>query len=217
MVAARTRERPQKILVAMHRLSQGRAVLLDYDDIVVEAFKMFPDEFALRKHPEYPDSSDIHKPLYGALKKQGMVRSADKRFALTPRGVEAAERLIAVAGNLLESAPSPGRLTRDVEDQIDRMLASDAFRLFRDSEQDRILDTDFYAFLGCTVRTEPATFIGRLASSREAIEVAVELGKPDPDAVDSLKELFAFLQKRFHREIEISSKRKSRRGATHGS
>lgn len=209
MVAARTRVRPQLILAAMHRLSEGRAILLDFDDIVVEAFTMFPDEFTLQKYPEYPDSANVEKSLHGSLKKQGMIRSADRRFALTQRGVEASERLVSAVGSF--EGETKSRVTRFRREQIKRMLASDAFRLFREGEQNRILDTDFYAFLDCTVRSEPAKFVGSLASSREAVSSAVVLGEPDPETVALLKDLFEFLQKQFQQEIQISSKRKSRR------
>ena len=60
-------ERPQKILLTMLELSGGTTKSLKYEDIVVGAFKKFPDEFALRGYPEYPDSSDIHKPLYASV------------------------------------------------------------------------------------------------------------------------------------------------------
>src|SRR5258708_39436702 len=109
------RERPEKILVAMHQLARGNTEFLKCEDIVVEAFRMFPDEFALRGHPEYPDSSDVHKPLYGVLKRHGLVRAAEKRFCLTPRGVEVAERLRERAGASLNEIRDPERLTRDVQ------------------------------------------------------------------------------------------------------
>src|SRR5690242_8659451 len=93
-----SKERPQKILVAMFKLSKGKTIPLKYEDIVVKAFEMFPDEFALRGYPKYPYSSDIHKPLYGPLKRQGFIRSANKTFSLTSRGAEVAQRLIESAG-----------------------------------------------------------------------------------------------------------------------
>src|ERR1043166_4572614 len=83
MRPTRNHERPEKILVAMHRLSSGTTKMLKYEDIVVEAFKVFPDEFALRGYSQYPDSSDVHKPLYGILKRNGLVRAAHKTFGLT--------------------------------------------------------------------------------------------------------------------------------------
>ncbi len=55
--------RPEKIILAMCNLSKGTTSPCRYEDIVVKAFEMFPKDFQLRGHPQYPDSSDIHKPL----------------------------------------------------------------------------------------------------------------------------------------------------------
>ena len=195
------RERPEKILVAMHQLSCGSTNALKYEDIVVRVFLMFPDEFALRGHAEYPDASDVHKPLYGVLKKQGLVRAAQKQFALTARGVEVAERLIDKAGESLDNPRNAERLTRDVKAELDRMVKSDAYRLFVGSQQDRILDTDFYAFLGCTVRTKKNDFIGRLKAARDAVSVASKLEKPDIATAQRLQRLANYLNDRFRQEI----------------
>lgn len=196
------RERPEKILVAMHRLAEGSPKFLKYEDIVVKAFQMFPDEFALRGHPEYPDSSDIHKPLYGTLKKRGFVKAAQKQFALTPRGVERAEALIGKAGQSLDVARRAERMTRDIELELDRMLNSDAYRLFAQEQADRILDTDFFAFFGCTVRTKKNDFIGRLNSASDTVLTARRLSKPDASTAKTLAELLKYLRQRFKKEIE---------------
>ena len=45
-------ERPEKILVAMYRLAHGRTSPLKYEDIVVKAFELFPEEFALRGYSQ---------------------------------------------------------------------------------------------------------------------------------------------------------------------
>src|SRR5207244_261613 len=101
MALPKSSERPEKILVAMYELSHGKPAFLKYEDIVVKAFEMFPDEFALRGYKQYPDSSDIHKPLYGPLKRGGFIKSANKTFALTQRGVDEARKLVGVAGDKL--------------------------------------------------------------------------------------------------------------------
>lgn len=208
MPQVRTKERPEKILVAMHRLSKGTTRMLKYEDIVVEAFRLFPDEFALRGHPQYPDSSDVHKPLYGMLKRRGLVRAAHKTFALTTKGVETAQRLIANAGASLDEARSPERMTRDVQVEIDRMLSSDAFVFFAQGQRDKILDTDFYNFLGCTVRTPSNDFLGRVNTTADAIATAVHLGKPDRDAVEKLQAAWLFLQQQFKPQINRRREKK---------
>jgi hypothetical protein len=192
----------------MHRLSKGTTRMLKYEDIVVEAFKLFPDEFALRGHPQYPDSSDVHKPLYGMLKRRGLVRAAQKTFALTTKGVETAQRLIANAGASLDEARSPDRMTRDVQGEVERMLSSDAFLFFAQGQREKILDTDFYNFLGCTVRTPPNDFLGRVNTTADAIAAAVRLGKPDRDAVEKLQAAWLFLQKQFKPQIDRRREKK---------
>jgi hypothetical protein len=94
--------RPEKILVAMLQLSRESNQPLDYEDIVVTAWKFFPEDFGLRKYVrDYPDSSDIHKPLYGPLKSRGFVLSANKKFKLTDKGREYAIQLDKVRQGLL--------------------------------------------------------------------------------------------------------------------
>lgn len=186
-------ERPQKILLTMLELSDATTKPLKYEDIVVGAFKRFPDEFALRGYPEYPDSSDIHKPLYGPLKRAGLVRSGNKTFALTPRGVEEAKSL-----STRKVVVGKGdRLTRDMQIEIDRMLASAAFALAAQGKPHRILDTDFYAFLGCSVRTGRNDFLGRLQVCVEAIEKAQQLGKPTPELARELSDLWKQMHETF--------------------
>ena len=200
MAIRSSRERPEKILVAMHELAGGTG-FIKYEDIVVKAFQMFPDEFALRGYPQYPDSSDIHKPLYGVLKKQGLIRSANKTFALTALGVERAQRLMAHAGKAIDQPRSADRLTRAEEGEVERVVKSPALKLFVEGQRDRILDTDFYAVFGCTVRTPKNDFIGRVTATKNAIRQAKKLGKPEPKTAKLMLELLDYLDHRFKTEI----------------
>lgn len=179
----------------MHALSRGTTKALKYEDIVVKAFKTFPSEFALRGYPEYPDSSDLHKPLYGPLKRGGLVRSANKTFALTPKGVETASRLL--SGRKDTESTNGDRLTRDVADELNRMLRSPAFELFVNGTAHRILDTDFYAFVGCTVRTPKNDFLGRITSTDDAVRAAQRLRQPSPEAAAQLAAVWKHLHDQF--------------------
>lgn len=201
-----SRERPEKILVAMHRLTAGTVKPLNYEDIVVEAFKLFPDEFALRGHPEYPDSSDIHKPLYGPLKRNGLVMVANKRFSLTPKGVEFARKLTESAGKKIEEKRDPNRLPSDVKDEVDLMLKSDAVRFVQSGQQAKIIDTDFYAFLGCTVRTDRNLFLGRLKTVEDAVALCSKIKQPNAETAKLLFGVFAFLKEQFK---DIISRKRS--------
>src|SRR5438093_7273838 len=107
--------RPQKILAVMFDLSKGRTKALLYEDIVVAAFKQYPEDFQLRGYPQYPDSSDVHKPLY-EMKQQGLLRSANKTFELTARGIEVAARL------MHSERENKDRLTKLEETEINRIV-----------------------------------------------------------------------------------------------
>ena len=202
MKTKQSHERPQKILVAMLGLSDGTTRFLKYEDIVVKAFEMFPDEFALRGHPQFPDSSDIHKPLYSVLKRKGLVRSAHKSFALTALGISLAQQLAQVAGNHLSAKRDPNRMPRDAEVEMDRMTRSEAFRLFSTGQSERMLDTDFYGFLGCTVRTSPNDFFGRVTTIESALALGRKLSHPDRNTADELANTWKFLANRFRDLIE---------------
>ena len=189
-----SRDRPSKILIAMFKLSGGTTEPQKYEDIVVKAFELFPQDFALRGYPQFPDSSDVHKPLYARLKSGGFVRGAEKRFALTARGVEEARSLVEEAGAETPKPRDAHRLTRDKEDEVERMLGTDAVRLFREGKRGRILDTDFYAFVGCTVRTDTKGFIARMKTTDAAVRGASKLGWPDAARSSLLAEVWKALQ-----------------------
>ncbi len=186
-------QRPDKIILAMNSLSDGTAKSLKYEDIVVKAFKMFPEDFALRGYPQFPDSSDIHKPLYGPLKIAGYVLTGNKQFRLTQKGLERAKEL----GKPLEAtrAQSGMRLSRDKQVEVDRILKTEAFRLFMSDQRENILDTDFYDYLGVTVRIGRNEFLGRLNTVEEAVKTAASISK-DP-ATQMLQEFHAYLLGKF--------------------
>ena len=176
--------RPEKILVAMNQLSRGSRKALEYEDIVVAAWKLFPEDFGLRKYVrEYPDASDIHKPLYGPLKSRGLVLSGHKKFRLTEKGIAYAAELDKVRQGLLPldqigSGPTvTDRLSRDKESELRRICETDAFKLFATGQREKILDSDFYSYLAATVRTGRHEFLGRLATVADAVKDAARIGQ----------------------------------------
>jgi hypothetical protein len=190
----RTLSKSQKILAVMFELSRGQSRPLHYEDIVVLAFRKHPQDFQLRGYPEYPDSSDLHKPLY-AMKREGLVRSAsDKSFMLTARGLE-------VARELVGAAETPhDRLTKQEENEIKRIIKSPAFGLFQSGEAAKILDTDFYDYLGASVRTPKGDFLGRLAVVDESVRA--HQAKISDRLSETLSALHKWMVDQFQHEIE---------------
>src|SRR5881409_4036002 len=131
-------QRPDKIIIAMYDLAGGTSKPLKYEDIVVKAFELYPQDFGLRGYPKFPDSSDIHKPLYGPLKRAGYVLAGNKQFRLTQKGLERAKEL--VSANEKRGPKSGIRLTRDKEAELQRIYQTDAFRLFVEDKKEDILD-----------------------------------------------------------------------------
>jgi hypothetical protein len=188
-----TLSKPQKILAVMLDLCKGEPKALQYEDIVVAAFKHYPEDFQLRGYPQYPDSSDVHKPLY-EMKQQGLLRSANKTFELTARGLE-------VAAKLMHSEnENKDRLTKLEESEIKRIVNSAAFSLFQEGKKDSILDTDFYEYLGVTVRTSRANCLGRLSNVEYA--VAAHEQKRADNLSQALRVLHDFLLSKFKTDID---------------
>jgi hypothetical protein len=184
--------KPEKILAVMSDLSQAEPKALLYEDIVVAAFKRYPEDFQLRGYPEYPDSSDIHKPLY-KMKRDGLVRSANKSFMLTPMGIAVARELT--------GAPETARdrLTKPEENEIKRITQSQAFLLFQEGQGSKILDTDFYDYLGVSVRTPKGDFLGRVATVAQAVEA--HAAKRNDKLSKALATLHEWITVRFNEEI----------------
>ncbi len=158
------------ILLAMRDVAGGTTKLSAYEDIVVKAWELFPHEFGLRGYDQkYPDSSDLHKPLYGPLKREGFVRVQNKKFGLTEHGLAIAEELRAPG----KGGATPGRLRRDQVLEIERLSKKSAVRLVAEGQASDLLDSDLYDFYGVTVRTKPADFAGRVSTVDEAIDAAI--------------------------------------------
>jgi hypothetical protein len=83
----RNTSRADQVLAALYNAANGTTESVAYEEIVLSAWRLFPEAFSLRNHPEYPDASDVHKPLYSTLRANGLVEPVgDKRFRLTNEG-----------------------------------------------------------------------------------------------------------------------------------
>lgn len=159
--------RAEKILLVLGKLSGGTRKGIRYEDIVVEAFKHFPEDFHLRGYSKYPDSGDlIHKPLYG-FRKIGYLEANNKVFTLTQRGLSALSILERRTAG--KSVASEGKLARYAAEEISRISILEGFRLFVNGEESKITDTDLYNYLGVTARTGRNDFLGRLRTVEDAV------------------------------------------------
>lgn len=158
-----------KLLIIIYEMSSGKQNTLKYEDIFVKAFKKYPDDFHLRGYPEYPDTGDsTQRPLYN-LRKDGYIQVRSKFVTLTEKGLTFAKQIINTQSNL--SRKSPQKPSRDIMNEIDRIKNTDAFQLFTIDKKEQIVDTDFFSYLGTTVRTERTDFRARIRTIQDVIEV----------------------------------------------
>ena len=160
--------RGEKILYVLYGLSGKSRKSIRYEDIVVKAFENYPDDFHLKGYPEYPESGDlVHKPLYD-FKKKGLLVAGNKMFALTEKGLVAGERIeSAVTGKTVNNTE---RVTRDIEKEVSRVSKTPGFALFVNGDSEKIVDTDFFEYIGATVRTSRNDFLGRLNTLTDVIK-----------------------------------------------
>jgi hypothetical protein len=169
--------RGEKILITLYELSGKSTKSIRYEDIVVSVFKKYPDDFHLKGYPEYPESGDlVHKPLYD-YKKKGLLLAGKKMFALTDKGIVAIEQLINNLSGLTVVVNSE-KFTRDIDQEIARISKTSGFNLFISDEQDQIVDTDYFEYLGTTVRATRSSFSARLKTVQDVIKTVVDMDKP---------------------------------------
>ena len=165
-----------RVLIALAHASGGEQTPIPYEEIVIESWKRFPDRFSLRRHPEFPDSSDQHKKLYGPLKRSGyIVTLRDKQFRLTDAGLERAAQLDRALSPSRNTAPG-SRLGRDDERLVRAALSSEAYAKWRDGRADDISDFDARSFFGVTVTTGESNRRARVAAMDEALSNAESNG-----------------------------------------
>jgi len=187
----------------MYDLSGGTKKNLRFEDIVVSLFKKYPQDFHLRGYPKYPDSESVEKAIYSNLKRYGLINYGNKNFSLTIKGITTANQLRkSIQGKKLKLEI---RFPRYAEEEISRIKSSDAFvNFFLTGKKDKILDTDFYDYLGVTVRTGKNDFLGRLKTVEDVVKEASKI-KGNP-LYKKLAEYHEFMFNKFRDVIEYKSK-----------
>lgn len=195
----------QKILLILQELSGGTKKQLKFEDIVVGAFKRFPETFHLRGYREYPDSGDlIHKPLYD-MRKNGLLNAKQKTFSLTDKGIRSASILSKTVSHGGEAHFKPDR---GMAKEIERILSSDSFLFFKSGNREKILDTDFLQYFGVSVHTSKNEFLNRMETINYAIKQSPNFY---PKKVSGeLQKYHRFMVEKFGQIIQEISKRKER-------
>jgi hypothetical protein len=164
------------VTYAVYSLSR-RGAEATFENVVAEAFGLFPERFSLRGFPQWPDSAVVNKSwLRCRSDKQYIVGSVRDGFQLTPRGIEVAGRLEKLFGTgkgmprrrgteSSETRTREGRLVRSLEQ-------SEAFRAYEATGAlEHMSDYDFCEMLMCTLESSPSVLQANLEQFHHACEV----------------------------------------------
>lgn len=190
----------QKILLVLFELSQGEKKNLKFEDISVALFKKFSKDFHMKGYEEYPDSGDsIKRPLY-TFRDKGLLSARNMIFSLTEKGLDIALKITnKVSGkNILEK----DNFDRYIEREILRIANLNGFKNFIANKINDVFDTDFFDYLGISVRASRMDFKGRL---RYIDDIIKSLKSTDAKKFELIINFHSFMLKKFDKEINYKS------------
>lgn len=195
--------RTEKILLAMLELTQGKLEQQKYEDIVVAVYEKYPDNFHLKGYPQYPDSGDIiHKPLYD-LKKKGLITAYNKFFSFTPLGLKIAEELRdKLKGKNVKHSDRHDRL---IQNEINRLMSLEGFKLFIDNKTDQIVESDFYNYFAATPRMNKNEFLSKM-NTLNRVEEMIRKAKENKEINKKILEYSKFLRTEYKDIINYMGK-----------
>ncbi len=167
---------PEKLLVAAYALDQAGRNPFSAEDLVIQAWKTFPNTFGLggyrNEHGQllYPDSNRVFAEIMGSkpIRTRGLLtKVAEKRYALTESGRN-------LASTLISSGDGAGKsgLSRDSRDRLRSLLASKAVQKVQSDGFEKLTFHDACLFWGITPRSAAVELATSVANVRELVRVA---------------------------------------------
>ncbi len=219
---------PDKLVLAAFDLEERGKRPFSAEDLVVEAWRRFPDAFGLSGHadkdgkPIYPDSNRVFAEIMGSkpIRKRGLLRKVgSKMYQLTEAGREYA-RVTArqEAGEVVKAT-----IAREVKLELVRLLSSRAVEKARAGRFGEITFFDactFWAISPGSSAMELDGKIGNLQAIFKAVEesaqnkvISLEHGGVllGPDDLRFLRQLNTDLMKKYSKELEIIHRRTDER------
>jgi len=193
----------EKILLVFYILSGRAKKNTKFEDVTVALFKKFPKDFHLKGYSDYPDSGDSVKRALYTLRDRGFLLVNNMTFSLTDKGLYLGKQLnTRTKSNIIAEQDN---LDRYVINEINRIKKSEGFKLFISNKEDKILDTDFYGYLGVSVRVEKGDFLGRLNTLRDLVTTLGNTGEKDI-VTKGVIEYHKFILNKFKKLIEYHQK-----------
>lgn len=219
----------EKLLLAAYDLEESGRRPFSAEDLVVSAWRKFPDAFGLAGYRNndgrlsYPNSNRVFAEIMGSkpIRKRGLLtKVGSKIYQVTEAGREHARSLLK---QFDESPIEKAGLGRQIEQELKRLFASKAVEKINNK---RLADLTFYdacAFWGISPRSSAIQLAGRIANFKGVIESAQNIvqekmatfehgghafGAHD---LDTLIRVHEELLQRFQEEIKIIQMRTDER------
>jgi len=146
----------QKILLAIFFLTESEKQFIEFENVVVKSFELFPDSFSLQGYPNFPNSETVSKRIYTNLKPDGLISVHGRKISLTPLGTQVAEKL-GLGFNTKENSISKSKdsvvLLRAEHFEFERIVNNKGFKLSLKDSSAKLLDIDVYEFYGIGARS----------------------------------------------------------------
>lgn len=169
------------LVYALYALHKPEAEIAP-EEIVHACFALFPERFALRNYPQWPDTVIVSRRWRECKHKGYLKGSALKGFQLTVRGAKRAEKLEQALGKVkrgavpkskprvVEKAARPSQtihpeLKARAKKYVRSVEASEAYRHFKKGQT--INEFDFRSLLLTTLESPPATLARNLAQFKD--------------------------------------------------
>ena len=181
------------VTYTVYRLTASNGSQTTFEDIVAEAFRLFPKRFSLRGYPEWPDAAVVNKSwLRSRTDKKYIAGSVKDGFKLTQRGLQVAQGVEQRLGKAPTKAARrmkselrtrSGRLLRSIEE-------SQPFLEFKETGLlEKMTEDDFTDVLLAMPDTPARILAGNLEQFRDA---ATLYGRKDiQDFLDALQRRFS--------------------------
>lgn len=211
----------EKLVVAAADLQQRGTSPFSAEDLVVRAWRLFPDTFGLAGYADehgdlmYPDSNRVFSEIMGTkpVRKRGLLEKVGrKQYRLTHSGISLAELLSSRQGQ----APEKTGLGRAARLDLQRLMGTRAFQKFTNGQRDRITFYDACAFWGISPRSSAMNLAARrehvagllrsgVTSLHGAQEQALSHGGQtlSEDDLKALSQLDSYLVDQFEKELSV--------------
>jgi hypothetical protein len=178
-----------KILYTIFRISNGKAVPVKFEDIIVETYKTFKKDFNLINYPQYPDSDIFRREIYFGLRQKGFITINNRICLLTNLGISRGNEISLIFKNKKYKKESNSKIIYNNE--IKRIIQLPGFQLYLSKQENKLIDKDFYDLYKATVRTPSLELLGKISQLNNVIS---ELRKKDAKLYEQINNYSEFLK-----------------------